>query len=61
MEENLFKSNDCINLSVSNISVGGKDMQCDAKKFAQMYEEIYKDLNRFALCRMKMCRMQRMQ
>ena len=28
-------------------------MQCDAKKFAQMYEEIYKDLYRFALCRMK--------
>lgn len=28
-------------------------MRCDAKKFAQMYEEIYKDLYRFALCRMK--------
>lgn len=28
-------------------------MKCDAKKFAQMYEEIYKDLFRFALCRMK--------
>lgn len=32
---------------------GGKDMKCDAKKFAQMYEEIYKDLYRFALCRMR--------
>ncbi len=28
-------------------------MRCDAKKFAQMYEEIYKDLYRFALCRMR--------
>lgn len=28
-------------------------MRCDAKKFARMYEEIYKDLYRFALCRMK--------
>lgn len=28
-------------------------MRCDAKKFAQMYEGIYKDLYRFSLCRMK--------
>lgn len=28
-------------------------MRCDAKKFAQMYEEIYTDLYRFALCQMK--------
>lgn len=28
-------------------------MRCDAKKFAQMYEEIYKDLYRYALYRMK--------
>ncbi len=28
-------------------------MRCDAKKFAQMYEEIYKDLYRFALYRMR--------
>ena len=28
-------------------------MRCDAKKFAQMYEEIYKDLYRFAMCRMR--------
>ena len=28
-------------------------MRCDAKKFAQMYEGIYKDMYRFALCRMK--------
>lgn len=28
-------------------------MKCDAKKFAQMYESIYKDLYRFALCLMK--------
>lgn len=27
-------------------------MRCDANKFAQMYGEIYKDLYRFALCRM---------
>ncbi len=28
-------------------------MKCDAKKFAQMYESVYKDLYRFALCLMK--------
>ena len=28
-------------------------MKCDAKKFAQMYEEIYKDLYRFAYCNVK--------
>lgn len=28
-------------------------MRCDAKKFSQMYESIYKDLYRFALCMMK--------
>lgn len=28
-------------------------MKCDAKKFAQMYETVYKDLYRFSLCRMK--------
>lgn len=28
-------------------------MRCDSKKFAQLYEEIYKDLYRFALCRMR--------
>ena len=28
-------------------------MKCDAVKFAGMYEEIYRDLYRFALCMMK--------
>lgn len=28
-------------------------MKCDAKKFAQMYEAVYVDLYRFALCLMK--------
>lgn len=28
-------------------------MRCDAKTFAQMYEQIYADLYRFALCLMK--------
>lgn len=28
-------------------------MRCDSRKFAQLYEEIYKDLYRFSLCRMK--------
>lgn len=28
-------------------------MKCDTNTFAQMYEEIYKDLYRFALCMMK--------
>lgn len=28
-------------------------MKCDAKKFAQMYESVYEDLYRFALCLMK--------
>lgn len=28
-------------------------MKCDANKFAQMYEQVYKDLYRFALCLMK--------
>ena len=28
-------------------------MRCDSKKFAQLYEGIYKDLYRFALCRMR--------
>lgn len=28
-------------------------MKCDAKKFAQMYESVYTDLYRFALCLMK--------
>ena len=28
-------------------------MKCDVDTFAQMYEEIYKDLYRFALCMMK--------
>lgn len=28
-------------------------MKCDAKKFARMYEGVYKDLYRFSLCRMK--------
>lgn len=28
-------------------------MRCDAKKFARMYEGVYKDLYRFSLCRMK--------
>lgn len=28
-------------------------MKCDAKAFAQMYEQIYKDLYRYALCLMK--------
>ena len=28
-------------------------MRCDTKKFAQMYESIYIDLYRFALCRMR--------
>ena len=28
-------------------------MRCDAKTFAQMYEQIYTDLYRFALCLMK--------
>lgn len=28
-------------------------MKCDAAKFAGMYEEIYKDLYRFALCMMR--------
>lgn len=28
-------------------------MKCDAKKFAQMYEDVYTDLYRFALCLMK--------
>jgi len=32
---------------------GGKVMRCDAKTFAQMYEQIYTDLYRFALCLMK--------
>ena len=32
---------------------GGNDMKCDAKTFAQMYETVYKDLYRFALCLMK--------
>lgn len=28
-------------------------MKCDAAKFARMYEDIYRDLYRFALCMMK--------
>ena len=28
-------------------------MKCDAKIFAQMYEAVYTDLYRFALCMMK--------
>ena len=28
-------------------------MKCDARKFAQMYEDVYADLYRFALCLMK--------
>ncbi len=28
-------------------------MKCDAKTFAQMYEAVYKDMYRFALCMMK--------
>lgn len=28
-------------------------MKCDAKRFAQMYEAVYTDLYRFALCMMK--------
>ena len=28
-------------------------MKCDANTFAQMYETVYKDLYRFALCIMK--------
>lgn len=28
-------------------------MKCDAKKFAQMYEDVYTDLYRFAFCLMK--------
>lgn len=28
-------------------------MKCDVDTFARMYEEIYKDLYRFALCLMK--------
>lgn len=28
-------------------------MKCDARKFAQMYEDVYTDLYRFALCLMK--------
>lgn len=28
-------------------------MKCDVDTFARMYEEIYKDLYRFALCMMK--------
>ena len=28
-------------------------MRCDAHKFAQMYETVYIDLYRFALCMMK--------
>ena len=28
-------------------------MKCDVNTFAQMYEAIYKDLYRFALCMMK--------
>lgn len=29
---------------------GGADMKCDANTFAQMYETVYRDLYRFALC-----------
>ena len=28
-------------------------MKCDAKAFAKMYETVYRDLYRFALCTMK--------
>ena len=28
-------------------------MKCDTKTFAQMYETVYKDLYRFALCMMR--------
>lgn len=32
---------------------GGEGMQCDSKTFAKMYEEIYVDLYRYALCMLK--------
>lgn len=33
--------------------MGGQDMKCDASTFAQLYETVYQDLFRFALCLMK--------
>lgn len=32
---------------------GGQTMKCDAKAFAEMYETVYRDLYKFALCMMK--------
>lgn len=37
----------------SHIWQGGQDMRCDVDTFARMYEAIYKDLYRFALCMMR--------
>ena len=35
------------------ISEGGQDMTCSVKKFSEMYETVYRDLYRYALCLMK--------
>lgn len=45
----LYRSHSCERF----ISEGGHDMICSVKKFSEMYETVYRDLYRYALCLMK--------